>query len=216
MPKRYRSPITAWSIVGLFAFYAAADCFLTYRGLPSPFPVHLVAKIAEDKTLDPWHQRNKTLFPGLVIVAVVGAFAHHLGFRCAVNHSDKKRRQRLTLPFGISHLMPPADHQWLYWGFVTLFHIIPLLTTIYLATEFFNHPNLYYRDGDAHQVWVTFFSPETWNFTGLFHRRPILWSNDIEMQRGIWPLLLILFLTAHAYIFSKFSCALLRKPLQTV
>src|SRR5690349_3635466 len=132
MGKRTR-PISAWSVVGLFAFYAAADCFLTYRGLPSPFPIHLVEKIAEDKALDPWHQRTKTLLPGLVIVALVGTLSHHLGYRSAATRPRDNPSERMALPFGLVRLMSPADHRWLYWGFITLFHVVPLIVTVYLA-----------------------------------------------------------------------------------
>src|SRR5437773_8003158 len=131
MPKRRpHRPTTAWSVIGLFAFYTAADCFLTYRGLPSPFPVHLVEKIAEDTALNPWQQRNKTLLPGLIIVALVGALAHHVGFRCVAARPDEKPSRRMELPFGLSRLMVAADHKWLYWGFIFLFHAIPLSVTV--------------------------------------------------------------------------------------
>jgi hypothetical protein len=209
--RRAKRPIAVWSAVGLFAFYAAADCFLTYRGLPSPFPVHLVEKIAEDKTLDPWHQRTKTLFPGLILTALIGILAHHFGYRCAAGRPTEPRSKRLSLPFGLARALPTSDHRWLYWGFIILFHLLPFAITAYLASEFFQHPNLYYRDDSNQRVWVTFFSGETWNLAGLSHRRPILWSNDIEFQRGIYPIFLLLLLPFHAGIFVRFLHALLRK-----
>lgn len=208
--RRARRPIAVWSAVGLVAFYVVADCFLTYRGLPSPFPISVVGKIAEDKKLDPWHQRTKTLFPGLIYTALVGVFAHHFGFRCAAARATSPRAQRMSLPFGLAGIIPSSDQRWLSWGFILIFHAVPFVVTIYLASEFFDHPNLYFRDGHNHEVWVTFFSRETWNFLGLFHRRSILWSNDIEMQRGIGPLFLLVLLTTHICIFIRFIHALLR------
>jgi len=210
-PRRAKRPIAIWSAVGLFAFYAAADCFLTYRGLPSPLPIHLVEKIAEDKGLDPWHQRNKTLFPGLILTALIGTLAHHFGYRCAASRPSEPRKKRMALPFGLARASPTSDQQWLYWGFIALFHLVPFTVTAYLASEFFQHPNLYYRGEHNQQVWVRFFSAETWNFAGLFHRRPILWTNDIELQRGIFPLFLLLTLGLHTCIFFRFAHALLRK-----
>jgi hypothetical protein len=69
--------------------------------------------------------------------------------------------------------LPTSDHHWLYWGFIILFHLVPFAVTAYLASEFFQHPNLYYRDDSNQRVWVAFFSGETWNFGGLWHICPI-------------------------------------------
>jgi hypothetical protein len=212
--RRSKRPIAVWSAVGLFAFYAAADCLLTYRGLPSFFPVHLAEKIADDKALDASNQRTKTLFPGLVLVALIGTLAHHFGYRCASARWADRRSQRMSVPFGLARNLPKADQRWLYWGFIVVFHLVPFVVTAYLASEFFHHPNLSYRDDNNHPVWVTFFSAETWNVAGLFHGRPILWSNGLEFPRGICPLFLLLTLALHARSFTRFSFSLLKKRVE--
>jgi hypothetical protein len=56
--------------------------------------------------------------------------------------------------------LPTSAHHWLYWGFIILFHLVPFAVTAYLASEFFQHPNLYYRDDSNQRVWVAFFSGE--------------------------------------------------------
>ena len=211
--------LTIWSAVRLAAFYICTDAVVSYRGLFLPKPLSLVGAIAkgekwEDRQDDGWHRRNKVLLPGLVFAAGAGALAHFFGYRYASRRAGSTGATRLELPFGLEKHVPKPDDVWLKRAFIGLFHVVPFLATIYLSVEFFNHPNLYYNDNGNNQVWCTFFSAETWDILGLFHRSPILWSNDIEFVRFMYPVLLSILLGFHLFALVRFWGALYKTERQ--